>query len=240
MTITKTPSWVPQAPSLTAPPVTPQSPGVPSETETWRERVFAALPLFVVGGLCAVLTAYFYFVGTTAPLGASNPAFVRPWVLFAALAFTGFSAGIVALLIEDLPEGSQEKPKAPESRPAPVRAMGKTPGLLGRSRTSYPGPTLEERPKVAVSSGRTTLVAPMAVGPKQPATSRRTEVRPRAWDESSNRAVEATTLPKEDWDESSEEFERAASKPAPTDFVLSQIDELEKSLRRKSTPPRAD
>ncbi len=44
----------------------------------------------------------------------------------------------------------------------------------------------------------------------------------------------------EDWDVDSEGFRSAAAPPAPADFMLRQIEEIEASIRKKRTPPPPD
>ena len=44
----------------------------------------------------------------------------------------------------------------------------------------------------------------------------------------------------EDWDVDSEGFRSAAAPPAPADFMLRQIEEIEASIRKKRTPPAPD
>ena len=50
-------------------------PAVP--TETWGEKLYAALPLFIVGGACLVIAVEFYETGATAPLVGSDAQGVR-------------------------------------------------------------------------------------------------------------------------------------------------------------------
>ncbi len=210
------------------------------EPESWRERVFAALPLFLVGGLCVGLTVYLYFAGTTTHFGASGSVLLRPWVLFVALGITGLSAGVVALFAEDALEAPLERGTAPGSPPTSIRPKEKTPGFFGRSRESYPGPAPEERPGVPVSAARAAPGSAATPGPAPLPTPGRPVVNARDWDESSTGPTEHRRYPKEVWDESPEEFEAAASKPAPPAVVLSQLDDIEKSLRKKPTTPSAD
>ncbi|HKN06183.1 MAG TPA: hypothetical protein VJ021_01070 [Thermoplasmata archaeon] len=211
-----------------------------TEPESWREKVYAALPLFLVGGLCTGLAVYLYLAGTTTHFGASGAVLLRPWILFVALGITGLSAGVVALFAEDALEAPPEKVTAPAVPPTTIRFKEKTPGFFGRSREGYPGPTPEERPGVPVSAARAAPGSSVTVGPGPLPTPGRPVVDARTWDESSTGPTEHRRYPKEVWDESPEEFEAAASKPAPPAVVLSQLDDIEKSLRKKPTTPPAD
>lgn len=90
--------------------VAPPSPEPSSETETWSERVYATLPLFLVGGACLAIAVQSYLSGTVMGLGSGN-ARLQPWVLFLALGLTGVSAGTFALFLEEPPTPSPETPK---------------------------------------------------------------------------------------------------------------------------------
>jgi len=215
-------------------------PPAKTEPESWRERASAALPLFLVGILCAGLAVYLYFAGTTTHFGASGAVLLRPWILFMALGITGLSAGVVALFAEDALEVPGEVASAPAKPLTPIRSKEKTPVFFGRSRESYPGPTPEERPGVPVSAAGTAPGASVTTGPAPLSTPGRPVVDARTWDESLTGPTEPRRYPKEVWDESPEEFEAAAAQPAPPAVVLSQLDDLEMSLRKKPVTPRAD
>jgi hypothetical protein len=231
------PSPEPRTPTASRPPLGP----VPwNETETWRERVLAALPLFVVGGACTGLAVSLYFAGTTAHFGASGTVLLRPWVLFVALGITGLSAGVVALFAEDPLEAPRERVTAPARPPPPILSREKIPFFFGRSRESYPGPTPRERSGVPARVGPAARTSSVAAGSLAPLTPGRPAVNARAWDESSIPIAEPHRHPKEVWDESPEEFEAAAAKPAPPAVVLSQLDDIEESLRKKPATSRAD
>ena len=77
-------------------------------TETWGEKLYAALPLFIVGGACLAVAIDFYDSGASTPFMGNSAVRLAPWALFLALAVTGLSAGIFALLVED------EEPVPPE------------------------------------------------------------------------------------------------------------------------------
>ena len=72
-----------------------------SPAETWGEKLYAALPLFVVGGACLAVAVDFYASGASAPFMGNSSVRLAPWALFLALAVTGLSAGIFALLAGD-------------------------------------------------------------------------------------------------------------------------------------------
>ena len=69
-------------------------------TETWADRVYAALPLFIVGGACLFVSIDLFYSGTTNIFGNSSVR-LYPWALFFALAVTGLAAGTFALLVEE-------------------------------------------------------------------------------------------------------------------------------------------
>jgi len=78
------------------------------------------------------------------------------------------------------------------------------------------------------------LHAPPAQRSGTPPVVARPAVRP-----SSSRTATPRPAWEEDWDPDSDAFRAAASPPAPADFVLRQIEDLEKSLRKKpSTAPK--
>lgn len=82
-----------------APPVQRESPGDHGDirgSTTWRERVFAALPLFLVGAICLVLAAVLY--ASPVPQGVVR---IRPWFLFLALGLTGLGAATAVCVIDD-------------------------------------------------------------------------------------------------------------------------------------------
>ena len=89
--------------------------GTPREgaAETWGEKVYAALPLFIVGGACLAVAVDFYVSSATTPLLGNSSVRLAPWMLFLALAVTGLSAGLFALIMED-----EEPTPAPEVTPA--------------------------------------------------------------------------------------------------------------------------
>ncbi|HYB79196.1 MAG TPA: hypothetical protein VEG66_05495 [Thermoplasmata archaeon] len=91
--------------------------------ETWGEKVYAALPLFVVGGACLAVALDFYFSAASTPFLGSSSVRLAPWALFLALAVTGLSAGVFALLIEDeepVPAPVRARPVAPVPQPSPA------------------------------------------------------------------------------------------------------------------------
>jgi len=235
--VSPAPSPGTRSPTASRPPPGPVS---LNERETWRERVFAALPLFLVGGACAGIAVYLYFAGTTTHFGASGTVLLRPWVLFVALGITGLSAGVVALFAEDPLEAPRPGVTAPARPPAPIPSKEKIPFFFGRSRESYPGPTPEERPGVPALVGLAAPTASVRGSSLPPSTPGHPVANTRAWDESSISLTEPRRHPREVWDESPEEFEAAAAKPAPPAVVLSQLDDIEKSLRKKPSTPRAE
>ncbi len=92
-----------------------------TETETWAERVYGALPLFIVGGICLVVAIDLYYSGVTTQLNG-NTVRLSPWVLFLALAVTGIAAGVFSLFLEEaaLAPAEAEVAAKPTATPAPV------------------------------------------------------------------------------------------------------------------------
>lgn len=109
------------APAATSSESAPTSEGI--ETETWADRLFAAIPLFVVGAACLAIAIDLYFTADLTFLGQKGSARLQPWTLFLALAVTGLAAGTFALLFpeEEPPSPAPEPstaPATPESSPA--------------------------------------------------------------------------------------------------------------------------
>jgi hypothetical protein len=92
-------------------------------TETWGERVYASLPLFIVGAAFLAVTLDLYFSGASPGVGRNGGIDLEPWALFLALAITGLAAGTFALLIEDDESSTVATPpptSVPESPPVEV------------------------------------------------------------------------------------------------------------------------
>jgi len=109
------------APELAARRVGSSEPSAVSETsyESWGEKVYAALPLFIVGGACLAVTVDFYLSRATTPFVGNSSVRLAPWALFLALAVTGLSAGVFALLVEDEePIPAEPVAATPRSSPA--------------------------------------------------------------------------------------------------------------------------
>jgi hypothetical protein len=122
-------SWVPSHPPS----------GGSTEQESWAERFYAALPLFIVGAACVVVALELYGAGTVTTLGGNGSVHLRPWILFVALGITGICGGTVALFVKDafveLPE--VREPVTPP-RPAPAwdeSLLEPEPRTFGRRRT---------------------------------------------------------------------------------------------------------
>ena len=75
--------------------------------ETWAQKLFAALPLFIVGIGCLAVAVDLYYSDVTTQLNGSTVR-LYPWVLFLALAVTGIAAGIFSLLVEEGPSTPAE------------------------------------------------------------------------------------------------------------------------------------
>ena len=114
-------------------------PGSASEQESWGERIYAALPLFIVGGACIVVSLQFYMAGADASFGGNSSVALRLWVLFAALGVTGVCAGTVALFAKESlvePVETEEAVAAPSPPPDwDESSIDPDPMALGRRRT---------------------------------------------------------------------------------------------------------
>ena len=108
--------------SLARPESSPVDVGDDAGAETWSEKVYAALPLFLVGGACLVVAVELYSTGTTASFGGSSAARLYPWALFLALGVAGLAAGTFALLVEDEPSPTVAL-EAASPPPAPASAV---------------------------------------------------------------------------------------------------------------------
>jgi len=91
---------------MLAPRPTPSAPANATASEltareTWGDKVYAALPLFIVGLGFLAVTFDLYFSGDAASVGRGGGIRLQPWALFLALSVTGLAAGTFALLIED-------------------------------------------------------------------------------------------------------------------------------------------
>lgn len=105
------------SPSGRRPAAAPNAVEPSREPESLRERVLGSLPLFIVGGLCLALAVDLYLTGTVSRFGSNGSVRIEPWVLFFALAVTGISAGIFALLLEGVPVAQVEAEPAPVVAP---------------------------------------------------------------------------------------------------------------------------
>ena len=122
-------------------------PEVPADTtEPWKERLFGALPLLIVGGACLAIAVDLYFMGTTTDFGTNGSVHLYPWALFFALAVTGLAAGIFAWFLEEEPsapagaapvggESKEELPAWDESTLPPEKPLY----LRPRTWEQYPG-----------------------------------------------------------------------------------------------------
>ena len=93
-----------------------------TRTESWSQKLYAALPLFIVGAGCLAVAIDLYYSGVTTRLNGSTVR-LYPWVLFLALAVTGIAAGIFALLLEEeepTAAGETSASAAPPESTAPL------------------------------------------------------------------------------------------------------------------------
>jgi len=210
-----------------------------TEKETWRERFLAALPLFIVGAVCVLISVYFYLLGDMGIFAGNGAVHLRPWILFVALGITALSAGTVAILAEDVLDRPEPRPKARDDGPLKHPVKATPPRLVAKSGAGYPGPSKDE---LATLTDRVSATDFPPVGGE--AAIRRTAVSPapvpaNTWDEAPVApSGSPAALPKEAWDESPEAFEASASERAPSEVVLHQLDELEASLRKKPVSSR--
>ena len=171
--------------SSTPAPPSSRGPGSPTASETWREKLYAALPLFMVGVACVVISIELYFSGTLTALGGGGSVRLRPWILFVALGITGISAGTITLLATDDWAGQAgEQESLPPSPPSPP-----------------PAPD---------------------------------------WDESTLQLSKATSVFAWRGDLDAEPTDEPKPEHLAPDLVMTQLDEIEASLRKKTRPPPED
>lgn len=108
------------ADARTSTPPSDPSPGASGEQESWAERFYAALPLFIVGGVCVGMALDLHSAGPGTSFGGDGSVALRPWILFLALGITGVCAGVVALFAKDpFADTLEAKDGVPLHRPAP-------------------------------------------------------------------------------------------------------------------------
>ena len=112
-------------------------------SETWGEKVYAALPLFIVGGACLAVAVDFYVSSATTPLIGNSSVRLAPWMLFLALAVTGLSAGLFALIMED-EEPTSTREVSPAVRPTPAPPAWDE-STVTPSQPTYPKPRTWEQ-----------------------------------------------------------------------------------------------
>ena len=233
--------------SSTSPVNSPQPPTVASReprsdalggatVETLRERLAGALPLFLVGGACVLLSVYLYLMRTVTTFGGSSSTHLQPWILFVALGITGLAAGTFALLFDEEARALRPRPRPRSSSPPSTPRKPKPNRLFGGSRANYPGPTPEERVRLP---GAFTEASPSPTD-AWPMVSAPSPVGSLAWDESPPAPLSPKETLNDPWDESPQAFEAGASRPASADVVLRQLDDMELSLRKKTAPARSD
>ena len=128
-----------------------------AETETWSKKVYAALPLFIVGGACLAVAVELYSSGTTANFGGNGAARLYPWALFLALGVTGFAAGTFALLAEDEPTPTVAV-EAASPPPSPTSAAWDE-STIAPAKSGYVRPrTWERYPELPTEVGWSTPV----------------------------------------------------------------------------------
>ncbi|MGP8075183.1 MAG: hypothetical protein ACLP8Y_00335 [Thermoplasmata archaeon] len=221
------------------PPRAPAVAASPPEMESWQESFFAALPLFIVGGVCVTFAVYLYLAGASTTFGADGSVHLRPWVLFVALGITGIAAGTVALWVEDAPAAPREVPKAPVPSKTPPPPKAKAPHPLFAPRKGYPGPTVQE---LATLSDRVNLTqsspAARSTAPSPPPSPSRPAVSAALWDEDLIGLDERTPEHEEVWDTDSSPSSGPVAERMRPDAVLKQLDEIEASLRKKTAAAR--
>jgi hypothetical protein len=201
-----------------------------TQLETWSDRINAALPLFTVGGLCISIAFTLYTTGSATGSVGSGTVRLQLWTLFVALGITGFASGTFALLAEGVPQGSVRAPSkmtAPPKR-QPLDRRARRPFESGSPNRSGSAPTA--RTSVAT--------APPAVLAVPSASRSRSSASPPPvpppWDESVVEREEPPAGGDEVWDLNSPAFRAAAFDSSSPDVILRQLEELEKSLKKKS------
>ena len=119
------------------------SPSSEVPAETWGEKLYAALPLFIVGGACLAIAIDFYDSGATTPFAGDSSVRLAPWGLFLALAVTGFSAGIFALLLEEEEPAPAEPVTVSAKPPTPAPAWDES--SIAPARPTYLRPRTWEQ-----------------------------------------------------------------------------------------------
>lgn len=152
-------------------------------TESWGEKLYAAFPLFLVGGACLAVAVDLFYTGVSGQFGANRSVHLELWTLFLALAVTGLAAGTFAMVMEEEPE---------------VIAPGATPV----ARTSVPAPAWDES---TVEPDR----EPSLLGPRL-------------------------------WERRPDLTEGPVAEPMPAASILSELDELAASLRKRPPPPKTE
>ncbi len=234
-----------ESPSPAAPPpvgLRSRAPAVaasPPEMESWQESFLAALPLFIVGGVCVAFAVYLYLAGASTTFGGNGSVHLRPWILFIALGITGIAAGTVALWVEDAPTAPREEPKAPVPSKTPPPPKAKAPHPLFAPRKGYPGPTVQElatlsdhlQPTQSSPAARSTTPSPPPP-PSRPAVSAA------LWDEDLIGPDAAAPEHEEVWDTDSTSAAGSVADRMRPDAALQQLDEIEASLRKKTAAAR--
>lgn len=221
------------------PSLAPAAAASPPEMESWQESFFAALPLFIVGGVCVAFAVYLYLAGASTTFGANGSVHLRPWILFVALGITGIAAGTIALWVEDAPTAPREGLKAPVPSKTTAPAKARAPHPLFAPRKGYPGPTVQE-PAILPDRVNPTQssAAARAATPSPPPSPPRPAVSAALWDEDLIGPDEATPEHEEVWDTDSTPSSGPVAERMRPDAVLQQLDEIEASLRKKTAAAR--
>jgi hypothetical protein len=146
---------------------TPSRETAPS-SETWQERLFAALPLFIVGGACLALTFDFYLTNTATGIGSSSGVRLQPWSLFLALAITGIAAGTFAMFVEDEEPATvaptvapvSTTPSASPTTPVPAAVPEWDESVIEPEKQTYVPFRIWERPPDANERSQAASVSP--------------------------------------------------------------------------------
>lgn len=208
--------------------------GGSAEEESWGERFYAALPLFLVGVACVVVAILLDPNGIATSWGGNGSVRLRPWILFLALGITGISSGTVALFADDMLETPRPVTMGAAS-PSGVQEPTATRqwfSLGPHRRRSGSKPSVERVtpravPRASMASGRT-------AGP--PVSAPRPESSAPIWDESAIEGGGEAPRDQDDWSEDEAVPDALLKERSSSGAVLRQLDELELSLRKRSPP----
>jgi len=216
--------------TASSPPPSHPTQGTGNEQETWSDRVYAALPLFVVGGLCFSIAASIHSTGTATGSVGNGSVHLQLWILFVALGITGIGGGTVAMLAEDTIDETARAERAPSAEPTQGPPNRKPRWLFGRSREERPGRSPLTSTTHPQSPSASFIEARIAAGSRPS----RLPPTPPPWDESVIEWEEHRPVRGDSWDLNSNAFRAAAFDSSSPDVILRELDELEQSLQKRA------